>query len=228
MSSPPTSESFVPSGPRSHRTSTRSNSESEDYLANVKRKVLLSVDANESSNRALEWYIHNFHKEGDGLLLVHVVETFNAGINYGLTTKPALLTEDFSRHIQELVDEGKELGKRYLHKCKNAGIRARFILHIGAKPGEHICLLAKEQMIDMIVIGSRGIGRIRRTLLGSVSDFVLHHAGIPVVVVPPPQKDSNSVSQSEDVPESSKPGQPVASTPYLIFSIKDQIKSCCG
>lgn len=206
MSSAPSSEPpFVPPGPRSHRTSTRSNSESEDYLTNVKRKVLLSVDANESSNRALQWYIHNFHKDDDGLLLVHVVEPVNTGINYGLATKPALLTEDFNRHVQELVEEGRELGKRYLHKCKDAGIRARFLLHIGAKPGEHICRLAKEQAIDLIVMGSRGIGRIRRTLLGSVSDFVLHHAGIPVVVVPPPRKDSISVSQSEDVPESSKP-----------------------
>nr|CDS33556.1 universal stress protein [Hymenolepis microstoma]CUU99021.1 universal stress protein [Hymenolepis microstoma] len=210
MSSPPASEPFLPPEPRSHRTSTRSNSESEDYLASVKRKILLSVDANESSDRALDWYINNFHKDDDGLLLVHVVEPVNTGINYGLATKPALLTEDFSRHVQELVDEGKELGKKYLHKCKHAGVRARFILHIGAKPGEHICRLAKEQMVDIIIIGSRGIGRIRRTLLGSISDFVLHHAGIPVVVVPPPRKDSISVSQSEDVPESSKPIQPVA------------------
>lgn len=203
------SELSGPPGPRLQRTSTRSDSVSEDYLANVKRRILLSVDANESSNRALEWYIGNFMREDDGLLLVHVVELVNTGMNYNLATKPTLLTDDFNRHIQQLVDEGKELGKRYLHKCKNAGIRARFILHIGAKPGEHISRLAKEQQIDLIVMGSRGIGRIRRTLLGSVSDYVLHHAGIPVVIIPPPRKASPSSSQSEDITQSSKQCHPV-------------------
>lgn len=205
MSSPPSSSGLPTS--RIHRTSTRSNSESEDYLASAKRRILLSVDANESSTRAFEWFTNNFIRKDDGLLLVHIVEPVSTGINYGLVTKPALLTEDFSRHVQELVDEGRELGKHYLHKCKGTGIRARFVLHIGAKPGEHICRLAKEQQIDMIIMGSRGIGRIRRTLLGSVSDYVLHHAGIPVIIIPPPRKGSISVSQSEDTSESSNQKQ---------------------
>lgn len=208
MSSPtPASD---PPAQRSHRASTRSNSESEDYLANVKRRILLSVDGNESSNRAFEWYTNNFAREDDGLLLVHVVEPVNTGINYGLASKPAFLTDDFSRHVQELVDQGRELGKRYLHRCKGTGIRARFMLHIGAKPGEHICRLAKEQQADMIVMGSRGMGRIRRTLLGSVSDFVLHHAGIPVVIIPPPKKTSESASQSEDTSARVKQRQSIA------------------
>ncbi|EUB59302.1 Universal stress protein A-like protein [Echinococcus granulosus] len=207
MSSPPTPLASDPPTQRAHQSTTRSNSESEDYLANVKRRVLLSIDANENSSRAFEWYTNNFAREDDGLLLVHVVEPVSTSINYGLASKPAFITDDFSRHIQELVDEGRELGKRYLHKCKGTGIRVRFMLHIGAKPGEHICRLAKEQQVDVIVMGSRGMGRIRRTLLGSVSDFVLHHAGIPVVVIPPPKKPSTSTSQSEDTSESAKKRQ---------------------
>lgn len=34
-------------------------------------------------------------------------------------------------------------------------------------------------------MGSRGLGTIRRTILGSVSDYVVHHANVPVVVCPP-------------------------------------------
>ena len=51
-------------------------------------------------------------------------------------------------------------------------------------PGEIICKQAKEQGASFIVVGSRGTGTIRRTILGSVSDYVLHHAHMPVVVVP--------------------------------------------
>lgn len=50
------------------------------------------------------------------------------------------------------------------------------------KPGEMICATAKEQHCDYIVMGTRGMGKLRRTILGSVSDFVVHHAHIPVLV----------------------------------------------
>ena len=52
-------------------------------------------------------------------------------------------------------------------------------------PGHSIVHYAKEKEADCIVIGCRGQGTVRRTLLGSVSDYVIHHAKIPVIVVPP-------------------------------------------
>ena len=55
---------------------------------------------------------------------------------------------------------------------------------MGGKPGEAICELAKEKHVQIIVMGSRGLGAIRRTILGSVSDYVLHHAHIPVIIYP--------------------------------------------
>jgi len=51
-----------------------------------------------------------------------------------------------------------------------------------AKPGELICQLADQEAVTMIVVGTRGLGAIRRTILGSVSDYIVHHAGCPVVV----------------------------------------------
>ena len=52
------------------------------------------------------------------------------------------------------------------------------------KPGEVICQHAKENNALLIVMGSRGNNVIRRTLVGSVSHYVLHHTDIPVMVVP--------------------------------------------
>ena len=50
------------------------------------------------------------------------------------------------------------------------------------KPGEVICRIADEEHSAMICVGTRGMGRVRRTILGSVSDYLVHHAHCPVIV----------------------------------------------
>ena len=54
--------------------------------------------------------------------------------------------------------------------------------------GPQICKIAKREGATFVVTGSRGAGTVRRTILGSVSDYVLHHAHVPVVVVPKEKK----------------------------------------
>jgi nucleotide-binding universal stress UspA family protein len=46
-----------------------------------------------------------------------------------------------------------------------------------------IVALAEEIEAGLIVMGSRGLGGIRRALIGSVSDAVVRHAHCPVLVV---------------------------------------------
>lgn len=53
---------------------------------------------------------------------------------------------------------------------------------ISGVPGEVIAQLAKDEKASLIVTGTRGMGKIRRTFLGSVSDYVIHHAHVPVLV----------------------------------------------
>ena len=62
-------------------------------------------------------------------------------------------------------------------------VSAKIIIQ-GGHPGEHICKVAKKESAALIVCGSRGMGTVRRTILGSTSDYIIHHAHCPVVVVP--------------------------------------------
>ena len=52
----------------------------------------------------------------------------------------------------------------------------------GMNPGHVITETAKEKHVTTVVMGTRGMGKIRRTILGSVSDFVLHHTHCPVII----------------------------------------------
>jgi len=74
----------------------------------------------------------------------------------------------------------------FLHVTKltdiNVQVTGRLRSDCGSTPGEVICRVAEEEHPTMIVIGTRGLGTIRRTILGSVSDYVLHHAKCPVIV----------------------------------------------
>lgn len=50
------------------------------------------------------------------------------------------------------------------------------------KPGEVICQIADEVCAAMIITGTRGMGKVRRTILGSVSDYLVNRASCPVMV----------------------------------------------
>lgn len=52
----------------------------------------------------------------------------------------------------------------------------------GQKPGEAIISTAASCNANMIVTGTRGLGSIRRTILGSVSDYIVKHATVPVTI----------------------------------------------
>ena len=54
----------------------------------------------------------------------------------------------------------------------------------GSKPGEAICAFAEELNAEVIVMSSRGLGGIKRAVLGSVSGYVSRTATCPVLIVP--------------------------------------------
>jgi nucleotide-binding universal stress UspA family protein len=54
------------------------------------------------------------------------------------------------------------------------------------KPGPRICEEASSGAYDAVFLGARGLGRAAGALVGSVSQHVLHHAGIAVVVTHAP------------------------------------------
>ncbi|HLJ57327.1 MAG TPA: universal stress protein [Chthonomonadaceae bacterium] len=71
-----------------------------------------------------------------------------------------------------------ETGKMF----QEAGVQFRARRELG-HPVDRIISSAHDEAVDLIVIGSRGIGGYERLLLGSVSEGVLRHAHCPVLAV---------------------------------------------
>ena len=73
------------------------------------------------------------------------------------------------------------------------------------RPGEVICQIAEEMSAVMIITGTRGMGKVKRTILGSVSDYLVNHAICPVMVCRDPAVfDRRRFSSGSDVAGKSK------------------------
>ncbi len=83
---------------------------------------------------------------------------------------------------KKLAEAGRALLQTAAESCQEAGVICETSLEFGS-PRELICKLAGEADVNILVIGSRGLGSMERLLLGSISDYVVHHASCPVLVV---------------------------------------------
>ncbi|XP_052286530.1 universal stress protein Slr1101-like isoform X2 [Dreissena polymorpha] len=83
--------------------------------------------------------------------------------------------------LRELTEKVKALEEKYKKKILDLKMTGKFRTGQG-KPGEVVCKIADEEKASLIVTGTRGLGKIRRTFLGSVSDYIIHHSHVPVLV----------------------------------------------
>ena len=151
-------------------------------------KVLVALDGSEHSERALETAIQIAKKFRAKMTILHVYSvTVPAVIAPEPTTlTPAGVPVVTSAEVAKMVEAARMVGNRLLtdgeQKAKSANVRVETVLKEGNTVQE-IIALAKEGEFDLIVIGARGISRIRELLMGSVSEGVIKNAHCPVLVV---------------------------------------------
>jgi nucleotide-binding universal stress UspA family protein len=83
---------------------------------------------------------------------------------------------------RKILNAGQSLLQKAQDACQAAQMESLTRLETG-QPRDVICYVAKEENPDLVILGSRGLGSIERLMLGSVSDYVVHHCVSPVLVV---------------------------------------------
>lgn len=137
-------------------------------------KVLVPIDGSDNSFRALDAALLLSEKLGAKVTAVHVMEDV-----------PVLHIES-EKLLRKLLEDYKKENQLILTKCSeianNKGIKIETKLLQG-NPSSVIIDYCENEKQDIIIMGSRGMGKFKELVLGSVSNKVLHHSSCPVMIV---------------------------------------------
>jgi nucleotide-binding universal stress UspA family protein len=134
-------------------------------------KILVATDGSREAQLATTTAADLANTTNSELHVVHVGQ-FEPTFLAQTEVEPAELERGAQRLLDEQVRTVEEAGGT----VKEAHLRL-------GRADEEILDLAQSLGIGLIVLGSRGRGRIRRALMGSVSDSVVRHAHSPVTIV---------------------------------------------
>ncbi|CAI5529433.1 unnamed protein product [Closterium sp. Naga37s-1] len=140
------------------------------------RNIIVAVDESEQSFYALQWaFDHIIRKDADKTILVTVETpiTSSAGA-FAIPEDNELSVED------DKEQETKSVAERAEAICKENQVTSVTKVYQG-EAREAICQACEENEASMLVIGSHGHGPVKRSFLGSVSDYCSKYARCPVV-----------------------------------------------
>ena len=132
------------------------------------RHLLLAIDGSAASDKAIKFLLRTINPMPDGpdhkpvmVTVMHAVSSFK---------------------YPEVKEAGRTLVQRCSAKLSKSGFQVHEALRPG-KPADEILKVAKQDKADLIVTGAKGLGALRRALIGSVSTRVAQHAHCGVLVV---------------------------------------------
>ncbi len=145
------------------------------------KNILVPLDGSDQSERIGRWAGRMARGLGVSVTLLGVPST-----NGKAGSDNEAQAQESQDYLSQLAD-----------KLKDTGVDARVEVRLG-KPAEIIVKVAEEFEVDMIALATRRASSLARSVLGSVTDSVLHNTAIPVMIANP---DALIVSEnSQDVP----------------------------
>lgn len=147
------------------------------------KNVVIGIDGSENSIFAIEWYASHVHRPDDHVILVYCVEmsevlTATEWCHAPNPSDAEAIKTVLDHEVKKIQSRLEEFGELLKRLKLNGVVKSTQ----ASKPGEGILRVAKDEEASLIVTGTRGLGKLRRTLLGSVSDYLVHHSPVPVLV----------------------------------------------
>ena len=145
-------------------------------------KILLATDGSREATLAAQSAAEIANETYSELHIIYV-RPRRVPLHPGYFVGPEVGEHPLQREQQLLERRAQKILDAQVEEIEAAGdSAAQTYLGIG-KAAEEIVALGEELGAGLIVVGSRGLGGVRRALMGSVSDSVVRHAHCPVLVV---------------------------------------------
>jgi nucleotide-binding universal stress UspA family protein len=142
-------------------------------------KILLATDASKDAVKAAQIASDISSVSGSELHVLHIGNTkdFHVAPSY---------EQDFARRTgtyQEIQEQAEQTLEKAVKQVEEAGgTVTESHLRMGDPDDEILRHCEEHGDIGLLVMGSRGLGPIKRRLMGSVSESVVRHASCPVLV----------------------------------------------
>lgn len=140
------------------------------------RKLLVPIDSNtlpDSLKKLLEDFVAAMDYEVTLIYVTPISRNQVHGDLMAFREENEALFEDLAKNmLGEVETELKAVGIDRIQK-----------VHAMGDPAEEILKLAETGEFHSIAMNSRGMGAVKRLLIGSVTNKIVHHAAIPVIVV---------------------------------------------
>jgi nucleotide-binding universal stress UspA family protein len=142
------------------------------------KRILVPVDGSPASRKAAKYAIEFAQSIGASVTFYYAIPP----------ASPVLFGEGYvvpQRALEEIEAAQRATGEKYVREARKKGEKAGVAcntLVTRATPGDGVVAAASSRKCDLIVMGSHGWGALKRVVLGSVTQRVLAHARIPVLV----------------------------------------------
>ena len=145
------------------------------------KNILVPIDGSDHSLEALDYALEFAHRFSSELHIVIAYSLTAETFNLIKRVVPRPLADSYQGDVKErneqILEEAVQHAQTVLPDLKIT----KSIVQ--GRPADKIVEIASTRNIDLIIMGSRGIGGIKGMLLGSVADRVADHAPCPVMIV---------------------------------------------
>jgi nucleotide-binding universal stress UspA family protein len=158
------------------------------------KKIFAALDDSELSHRVFSQTLELAQANQAEVMLFHCITVNSFGqsavpipVDLGMNTQlmdQAYQTQSFL--LEREVKQSESLLKKYCDAAANQGVQVEFDSQMDGDPGHCICEYSQNWGADLIILGRRGRTGLTEAFLGSVSNYVVHHASCSVFVIQEP------------------------------------------
>lgn len=144
------------------------------------KRILVPTDGSELSQKAVRSAVDHAAALGADIVMLYVVPRYPMSyFEGGAGASPA----DIARAEKNWADQGQAVLDAAVAAARAGGVKATAVLAHSDLVAESVIATAAKQQCDLIVMASHGRKGIQRVLLGSETQHVLTHSGLPVLVL---------------------------------------------